>query len=206
MGQTIIAAKVTDQALQLTNYPKLASGGIKEIKVIFTFCDLWADASRMVAVFYRDKANVYHVGLTDNAAVAPWEPFAAEGAAYMGVFAEYADGTTRTTEVVELQIAQGAITMGTAPSEAPDIYAALSARVEALENQVRALAGVSITEVADGTVTMVNTLSDGEKETIEIGADADGKPNSLTYNGVDIDFEWKVETTEENTAVEGETA
>lgn len=68
------------------------------------------------------------------------------------------------------------------------------------------LKGANITEYADGSVTMENTLSDGSKETIEIGADADGKPNSLTYNGVDIPFEWKVETTEENTAVEGETA
>ena len=54
------------------------------------------------------------------------------------------------------------------------------------------LTGVSITEQADGSVTMVNTLSDGGTETIVIGADANGNPNSLTYNGTAIPIEWVV--------------
>ena len=54
------------------------------------------------------------------------------------------------------------------------------------------LKSVSITEGADGTVTMVNTLDNGETETIVSGADANGNPNSLTYNGTAIPFEWVV--------------
>ena len=56
------------------------------------------------------------------------------------------------------------------------------------------LKGVNITEHADGSVTMENTLSDGTKETIEIGADADGNPASVTVNGTAIPVEWTVET------------
>ena len=48
------------------------------------------------------------------------------------------------------------------------------------------LKSVSITEGADGTVTMVNTLDNGETETIVINADA----TELTYNGTAIPVTW----------------
>lgn len=53
------------------------------------------------------------------------------------------------------------------------------------------LTGVSITEHADGSVTMVNTLEDST-ETIVISADANGNPNKLTYNDEEIPIEWVV--------------
>ena len=53
-----------------------------------------------------------------------------------------------------------------------------------------AVTAISVTEAADGTVTMVNTLDDGTTETIVIGADANGNPNGLTYNGVAIPLTW----------------
>lgn len=51
---------------------------------------------------------------------------------------------------------------------------------------------ISVTEAADGTVTMVNTLTTGGTETIVISPDANGKPGSITYNGVAIPIEWVV--------------
>ena len=54
------------------------------------------------------------------------------------------------------------------------------------------ITGISITEAADGTVTMVNTLSTGGTETIVISPDANGNPGSITYNGVAIPIEWVV--------------
>lgn len=54
--------------------------------------------------------------------------------------------------------------------------------------------GVSITEATDGSVTMVNTLSDGSTETIVISADADGNPSGLTYNGIAIPLTYTKET------------
>lgn len=52
---------------------------------------------------------------------------------------------------------------------------------------------ISVTEATDGTVTMVNTLDNGETETIVISPDADGNPNKLTYNGTEIPITWNVE-------------
>lgn len=49
---------------------------------------------------------------------------------------------------------------------------------------------VSVTESADGTVTMVNTLSNGETETMVITPDGDGNPSMLTYNGTEIPITW----------------
>lgn len=53
------------------------------------------------------------------------------------------------------------------------------------------LISISVTEAADGSVTMVNTLDSGT-ETIVIGADENGNPNNLTYNGKEIPCEWVV--------------
>lgn len=133
MAKTIINARVIDQALLLGNLPTLASGGVKEIQVKFSFCDLWAGAAKKTAVFFRDPVAVYHAELTDDACLAPWEAFAVPGTVHMGVFAEYEDGTTRTCEALPLTVAQGAITTQTAAPNAPNIYAALEARVRALE-------------------------------------------------------------------------
>ena len=52
------------------------------------------------------------------------------------------------------------------------------------------IVSIAVTEAADRTVTMVNTLEGGETETIVISADADGNPNKLTYNGKEIPIAW----------------
>ena len=65
------------------------------------------------------------------------------------------------------------------------------------------LSSISVTEAADGTVTMVNKLESGS-ETIVIGADANGNPASVTVNGTAIPVEWTAATTEETTEVETE--
>ena len=49
---------------------------------------------------------------------------------------------------------------------------------------------IEITENADGSVTMVNTFTDGSSETIVLAAGE--KPASATYNGVEIPIKWVV--------------
>ena len=66
-----------------------------------------------------------------------------------------------------------------------------NAATSAGESTAGTLTAISITESADGTVTMVNTLDIGT-ETIVISADAEGNPNKLTYNGNEIPCEWVV--------------
>lgn len=133
MAKTVINARVIDQALLLDNLPVLASGGVDEIQVAFSFCNLWAGATKKTAVFFRDPVNVYHAEMESDTCTIPWEVYAAPGTVYMGAFAEYADGTARTCEALPLTVNQGAITKQSAPANAPNIYAALDKRVEALE-------------------------------------------------------------------------
>jgi hypothetical protein len=136
MGYTQITVQVADQALRVTDAPTLTTGGVKEVQVSFSFCDLWTGAAKKTAVFYRDEDAVYHVDLEDDACVAPWEVFTTEGTVFMGVFAEYANGTVRTSEIRSLFVYQGAITEERAPTQAPDIYSALASRVAVLEDKV----------------------------------------------------------------------
>lgn len=162
MAYTQITAQVNDQTLQLTNVPKLASGGVKEIRVSFDFCSLWSGAILKTAAFYRSKNKVYHVDLADDACVAPHEVFAEEGVVYMGVFAEFDGGAIRTTEVLPLEVVQGAITTPSAP--VLNIDGALSTDIN------------NPTIMEPGPVTVSGTVYD-----------ADGSVKLLTVNGVPVE-------------------
>lgn len=122
---TKIQACVTDQSIQLRNVPLIASGGRNEVRVDFTFCSLWESTAK-TAVFYRDPKQAYHVLLVENSAVVPAEVLASDGLLYFGVFGT-SEEQVRTTEVISLKVAKGAITyQGTTPEEpAPDIYTQL---------------------------------------------------------------------------------
>ena len=52
------------------------------------------------------------------------------------------------------------------------------------------IVGISVTEGADGTVTMVNTFENDATETITIIPDANGNPDTVVYNGKYIPVTW----------------
>lgn len=58
------------------------------------------------------------------------------------------------------------------------------------ESTSKTFKDIEITENADGSVTMVNTFTDGSSETIVLAAGE--KPASATYNGVEIPIKWVV--------------
>lgn len=126
MTKTDMTVRVSDQHLTLVNVPLIASGGVDEVRIHFQFCGLW-DGCGKTAVFYRDPDEVYHVPIADGSAIAPHEVLTEEGFFYLGVMGT-ADNI-RTTEVVRLYVAQGAITTATANHEelTPDIYQQLLA-------------------------------------------------------------------------------
>ena len=64
-----------------------------------------------------------------------------------------------------------------------------------------AIADIAVTEAADGSVTMVNTLVGGGTETLVISPDANGNPSKLTYNGTEIPITWTEATATEGTEV-----
>lgn len=175
---TTIKAQIVDQTLQLVSIPTLASGGVNENRVEFTFCGLW-DGLGMVAVFYRNKVNVHHVPLVDNACMVPHEVTAEEGVFYLGVFGS--DGeTTRTTEVQQLTVEQGAITVGTVVAEpTPALYQQLLAacavnnqEIAAQRERINALVksqGVGASQTVELTTTVFN--KNGEDCKIQAGSD-----------------------------------
>ena len=69
---------------------------------------------------------------------------------------------------------------------------AVHTALQAVENNlVCSVNAIAVTEAADGTVTMVNTLDNGT-ETIILTPDGEGNPSRLSYNGKEIPISWAV--------------
>ncbi len=135
MNPTVITARVSDQHLQLVNEALVASGGVDVLQIRFEFCGLWSGCGK-TAVFYRNPDEVYHVPVTDNLVTVPWEVLTDEGHFYFGVFG--VKSNRRATEVVKINVEQGALTTATATPEdpAPDIYDQLMAAYGHMEQKV----------------------------------------------------------------------
>lgn len=132
MGTTLIKAKITDQILEFTLKPVVASGGINEDVIEFEFDALW-DGFDTVAVFYRSKREVFHQKIVNNRCTVPSEVLRAQGVFYVGVMG-VKDNVTRTTNVLRYEIEHGAITVGVEPPEpTPSIYESILASVKSTE-------------------------------------------------------------------------
>lgn len=128
-----IQVSCIDQVLTMTNTPVIASGGIKEDRVAFTFCPMW-DGYYKTAVFWRTEDEVYNQVLDDtNSCDIPPEVLGTEGVLYFGVFGVNDAEVQRTSEVLRYTIERGAITEGGKPSDpTPDIYTQLLAKIAAM--------------------------------------------------------------------------
>lgn len=180
MKPTIMTARVTDQRLRLVNETRIASGGVDEVQIRFEFCTLW-DGGGKVAVFYRDPAHVYHMPIADGLATVPHEVLAEAGYFYFGVMG--VAGNVRTTEVIRVYVAQGAITVPTEETlePAPDIYQQILAAYGLLEGRLNNL----ITMRSDGGV-QVWEFNDPESESPRVSG-------TITSNGamVEVDLVFK---------------
>ena len=170
MGKTLIKVSCVDQRLVTSYAPLVASGGMSEDEVDFSFCPLW-DGFTKTAVFYRDGGVVYHVLLSDDKATIPQEVLKDEGTLYFGVLG-VKDGVRRTSEVLRYKIKAGAITTGTTPPEpTPDIYSQL------------------LTKITTAETTLGNRVSAVEKFTIVPEEyELSGNPVKLdNYEGMPMD-------------------
>lgn len=147
MKKTIMKARVSDQHLLLVNEPLIASGGVDEVQIRFEFCDMWTGGGK-TAVFYRNPEEVYHVPIADGLATVPHEVLTDEGCFYLGVMGSASN--IRTTEVVRVEVARGAITTATADHEepTPDIYSQLLAAYGKAEQAI-AVERARIDELTD---------------------------------------------------------
>lgn len=132
MGTTLIKAKITDQTLEFTLKPMIASGGVNEDVIEFEFDELW-NGFDTVAVFYRSKRDVFHKKIVDNRCTVPSEVLRAQGVFYVGVMG-VKDNVTRTTNVLRYELEHGAITVGVKPPEpTPSIYEQILKTVKSTE-------------------------------------------------------------------------
>lgn len=131
-----ILVSCNDQVLKITEAPVLASGGLNEVRVIFSFCEKWKGFAK-TALFYREPENIYYAVLDSNdTCVVPWEVCYEDGTFYFGVIGEK-ENTRRTSTVVRYKVKKGAITTDMLPSDpTPEVYDQIMAMLaEAKEEQ-----------------------------------------------------------------------
>ena len=134
---SVIKVRCTDQVLAYENTPVIASGGLDENFIAFSFCSQW-DGFDRTAVFWRSEDEAYHCLLdeSDTCQVPP-EVTMEDGIIWLGAFGVDVTGRQRTSEVLSYRIVKGAITVNTKPSDpTPDIYTQILAEMI----QVRELA------------------------------------------------------------------
>ncbi|MBR5879048.1 MAG: hypothetical protein IKY91_05800 [Akkermansia sp.] len=164
---TKIVAQVFDQTLRVTNIPKLASGGENEVRVEVTFDTLWTGFGK-TAIFYREnkKNQVYHVIMKSDSCIVPREVMVEPGVVCFAILGT-SGATVRTTEVVALTVAQGAIT-GLSPFEPlPDVYRQLMSAYGRSE-QALAAERARIDNLVSGNTS-------DEAEVVDIRSGANGK-------------------------------
>lgn len=128
-----IYVEVNDQALKITNTPLIASGGVNEDRVFFTFSEEWNGFAKS-GVFYQDKEHVYYslIDPVTNSCVVPKEAMFDPGRMFFGVFGT-SGNVIRTSEVVRYEIENGALSSDLAPDDpTPDIYAQILAACQAI--------------------------------------------------------------------------
>jgi hypothetical protein len=130
---TIIKLRCIDQVLTFESTPLVASGGLEEDRLEVSFCSKW-DGMTKTAVFWRTEDEVYRVVLDDeDGCTIPREVLTDQGVIYFGLFGINADGLRRTTQVMRYNVAKGAITDGTQPSDpTPELWDQVLAKCQAM--------------------------------------------------------------------------
>lgn len=161
--------------------------GNSDYTLTFDFDDEWAGEIVRTAVFVYTRAGVKYRQEVPFAGDTVEVPVLSDiSTVEVGVYS----GDLRTTTGAKLRCEKSILCgAGTHEEPAEDVYNQLVALLNIVTGQ-RALTAIAITEAADGSVTIVDTLEGGVTETIVIGADESGNPSSLTYNGVEIPLSW----------------
>lgn len=122
MEHTVIRISCIDQTLKILEAPIVASGGVKDTKIIFEFSDIWDDFIK-TAVFMLNDNEPYQVVIDSaSSCIIPAETLVHMGILRIGVYGVSANGVKRTTSLLRYNIAEGALE-GVEPTEpTPDIY------------------------------------------------------------------------------------
>lgn len=161
-----IKAKVVDQTLTVTSVGKLASGGENEIRVEVSFDSYWSGYGK-TAIFYREEKQVYHVVMVSDACVIPREVLATPGRLYFGILGT-SGASVRTTEVVALNVAQGAITGLGNLEPLPDVYKQVLSAYASAEASIAAETSARKQEVAVERARLDNLAAGGTPDGSEL--------------------------------------
>lgn len=135
---SVIKAVVDGQSIMLVNTPKIASNGINENMVEFTFDESW-DGFGKTAMFYKElhEANVYQSIINNNGmAIVPYEVTNAKCKICFGVVGAK-DDIIYTTEVVKYNIVKGVPIIGSeSEPPSPTIYQQMLSLVGQIQNDV----------------------------------------------------------------------
>ena len=167
-----LAEPVKDSDAASKGYVDTAIKGILTKCMVTLFADGWADNLQNVAVDFATSSNTI---------------FSSPDPAYYDLYTE--------NGVIVAEQADGIVTFRCESVPDADIIVNLAIFAEGNGSATGggddpAITAISVTESADGTVTMVNTLEGGGTETIVISPDANGNPSKLTYNGTEIPITW----------------
>lgn len=180
MSATTIKVSCIDQTLTYTSTPVIASGGVEEDFVQFTFCDKW-DGYAKTAVFWRTGSESYFVVLdASNTVAIPSEVMQDEGVVFFGVFGVDASGARRTSEVLTYRIYQGAVDYDTElPTPTPDVFDQLLQQYADTRVYVASTVAAAAASAADAATAASNAEASAASALAAV-ADLDG----LVYPGV----------------------
>ena len=130
--KTVIELNVSDQHLTACDMPVIASGGKEECELVFSFSEEWEGFTRAVVFLSKDESGkelAVKIFLDGDRCILPHEVYRTQGSVLCGVFGVLGD-TVRTSTCVNLEIARGAATEGSHPSDVtPDLFAQYMSRI-----------------------------------------------------------------------------
>lgn len=162
---SIIKITVNDQDLVVTQKPVIASEGIEEDVVKFTFSSEWTNMGK-TAVFFNasDKDTIYTAAVDANGeAVVPWEATQKDGAFYIGVYGTITGGTVLTSNLIRYNLEKGIYTEGSqSEPPTPSIVTQFMSLVGQLQNA---------TDVLDARLDAVEASSGSDGSVVLYGGD-----------------------------------
>jgi hypothetical protein len=147
---TQIKITATDQELNVTEAPVLASGGVNETEVVFTFDSTWTSYTTKTAVFFKkDSETAYHQLLSNSKATVPQEVLVDDGVLFIGVFGQASSTDVKTSSLIAYKVVKGAITTGISPiPPTSTVYQQIIAQYQSAMNQFTASMNNSTTALA----------------------------------------------------------
>lgn len=177
---SIINVSCVDQVLTITNSPVIASGGVKEDYVQFTFCQLW-DGYVKSAAFWNGDGIVYNEVIPGtNLVEIPYEVLREKGKMYFGVFGVKGD-VTRTSNVLCYSIEEGAVISESEPTQS--VYEQILALLNTPVTSVNGKTGAVTLRTSDlqnnsGYLTTHPMVTMGTDQTYNLNVD---EGNYFTY-------------------------